>query len=58
MVFAQIRKNEMHKIPRGFKILSQETIDRWFVSLFNGISTFVGYLMPKPFPLKNSSGTI
>ena len=25
--------------------------------LFNGISTFVGYLMPKPFS-KNSSGTI
>ena len=29
-----------------------------FVSLFNGISTFVGYLMPKPFSKKNSSGTI
>ena len=28
------------------------------VYLFNGISTFVGYLMPKPFSLKNSSGTI
>ena len=28
------------------------------VSLFNGISTFVGYLMPKPFFEKNSSGTI
>ena len=28
-----------------------------FVSLFNGISTFVGYLMPKPL-YKNSSGTI
>ena len=28
------------------------------VSLFNGISTFVGYLMPKPFFKKNSSGTI
>ena len=27
------------------------------VSLFNGISTFVGYLMPKPFSKKNSSGT-
>ena len=27
------------------------------VSLFNGILTFVGYLMPKPFS-KNSSGTI
>ena len=32
----------------------------WFslVSLFHGISTFVGYLMPNPFSLKNSSGTI
>ena len=28
------------------------------VSLFNGISTFVGYLMPKSFSWKNSSGTI
>ena len=28
------------------------------VSLFNGISTFVGYLIPKPFSSKNSSGTI
>ena len=35
-------------------------VQRWFglVSLFNGISTFVGYLMPKPFSKKNSSGTI
>ena len=32
----------------------------WFglVSLFNGMSTFLGYLMPKPFSEKNSSGTI
>ena len=29
-----------------------------WVSLFYGISTFIGYLMPKPFSLKNSSGTI
>ena len=28
------------------------------VSLFNDISTFVGFLMPKPFSEKNSSGTI
>ena len=28
------------------------------VSLFNGISTFVGYLMPKPFSEKNSGGAI
>ena len=26
--------------------------------LFNGISIFVGYLMPKPFSKKNSSGII
>ena len=32
----------------------------WFdlVSLFNGISTIVGYLMPKLFSKKNSSYTI
>ena len=35
-----IIKNEGH---RG-------TLDKvWMVWLFNGISTFVGYLMPKPF---------
>ena len=28
------------------------------VSLFNGISSIVGYLMPKIFSKKNSSGTI
>ena len=28
------------------------------VSLFNGISTFKGYLMPKSSLYKNSSGTI
>ena len=28
------------------------------VSLLNGISTFVGYLMPKLFSSKDSSGTI
>ena len=28
------------------------------VWLFNGISTFVGYLMPKPPPEKNSSDAI
>ena len=30
----------------------------WFGFFFNGISTFVGYLMQKPFSKKNSSGTI
>ena len=29
----------------------------WF-GLFNGISNFLGYLMPKPFSKKNSRGTI
>ena len=28
------------------------------VSLFNGISTLVGYLRPKTFSYKNCSGTI
>ena len=28
------------------------------VSLFNGISTFVGYLISKPFLLKNNNDTI
>ena len=45
----------------GFKYFYQIKII-WFgfgsVSLFNGISTFVGYVMPKPFSEKNSSGTI
>ena len=30
----------------------------FFFFLFNGISTFVGYLMLKPFSKKNGSGTI
>ena len=34
--------------------------NRWFglVSLFNDISTFVSYLMPKPSLKKNSNDTI
>ena len=35
---------------------NKEMID--LVSLFNGISTLEGYLMPKPSLLKNSGGTI
>ena len=31
---------------------------RFGLFVFNGISTFVWYLMPKPFSKKNSSGTI
>ena len=39
--------------------LESATNTFWFglISLFNGISTFVGYLMPKPFSEKNRSGT-
>ena len=29
----------------------------FFLFLFNGISNFVNYLMPKPHLLKNSNGT-
>ena len=29
----------------------------YLIFLFNDISTFVGYLMPKPFMLKNSKDT-
>ena len=32
--------------------------DQWLVSLFNGISSFVSYLMPKLSFLKNSCGII
>ena len=32
-------------------------IKKYFI-FYNGISTFVGYLMPKTFSEKNSSGTI
>ena len=39
--------------------IAPERLNRFgLVSLFNGKSTFVGYLMPKPSFLKNSSGTI
>ena len=48
-VFTQIDINYSYLIRIIFKVS---------VSLFNGISTFVGYLMPKPFSEKNSSGTI
>ena len=33
-------------------------MEDWFGSLFNDISTFVGYLMPKPSLEKNISGAI
>ena len=37
---------------------SRRTVRFGSVSFLNGISTFLVYLMPKPFFLKNSSGTI
>ena len=45
-------------IVEGVQIL--DDTDCWFglASLFNGILTFVGYIMPKLFSYKNSSGTI
>ena len=44
-----------------YKNALQFTIEKsWcdLVSLFNGISTFMGYLMPNPFFWKNSYNTI
>ena len=38
--------------------IDMEILPLSLVSLFNAISTFVGYLMPKPFSSKNSRGTI
>ena len=42
------------------RIICEHILMVWFglVSLFNGISTFVGYLIPKLFSKKNSSATI
>ena len=45
------------------KTANQSIIQEYYflkalVSLFNGISTFVGYLMQKPFSQNNSSSTI
>ena len=37
---------------------SDQNVSSVSVSLFIGISTFVGYLMPKLFSLKNSSSSI
>ena len=45
--------------PNSLKPFENEIKENgWLVSLFNGISTFVVYLMPKLFSSKNSSGTI
>ena len=45
-------------IDKTGSTLRAVTVRFGLVSLFNGISTFVGYLMPKLFSEKNSSGTI
>ena len=50
-----------HHVNIRFGLLARIFIGLvWFgwVSLFNGISTFVGYLMPKPFSKKDRGGTI
>ena len=41
----------------GWKFENFDSIG-WLISMFNGISTLVSYLMPKPFSEKNSSCTI
>ena len=38
--------------------ISSKMLSGLFVCLFKAILTFVGYLMPKLFSKKNSSGTI
>ena len=55
--------NDAGRSPEGGPIkargLSASSLPLFgLVSLFNSISTFVGYLMLKPFSQKNSSGTI
>ena len=62
MVFLELKINQRYFFS---KILTAKPNPQylgfvWFrlVSLFNGISTFIGYLMPKPFSKKNSSGII
>ena len=44
--------------PTGVRVISYINKFRVLVSLFNGISTFVGYLMSNLSLEKNSSGTI
>ena len=57
-------KEKIHSNFEGYVLLMEQGllhsgIFRFgLVSLFNGISIFVGYLIPKPFSLKDSSGTI
>ena len=39
-------------------IVTYKVIDKGLVSLFDGISNFMGYLMPNPTMEKKNSGTI
>ena len=56
------KKKTKKKKDLFFQIMSNFKINyySWFslVSLFNGVSTFVGYLMPKQSFQKNISGTV
>ena len=51
MKFKSIEFDNLHTIGVLYQILYIVKTPQLFglVSLFNGISTFVGYLMPKPF---------
>ena len=51
-----MKKSINNVVKNKFRI--ERKMNKELVSLFNGISTFVGYLMPKPFSYKNRSGTI
>ena len=61
-LFTNIVKLEVVKnsenLSNVHSLVSDLQLFEGLVSLFNGISTFVGYLMPEPFSSKNSSGTI
>ena len=54
--FIQTFKNIF--VKSRIKNWSAASMSFFTLTLFNGTSTFVGYLMPKPFSKKNSSGTI
>ena len=51
-----LRNPDMTEVSR-IKIFV-EGINGWLVSLFNGISTFMSYLIPKTSLQKKSSGSI
>ena len=45
-------------LNRDVRMSASLNSDVRLVSLFNSISTFVGYLMPKPYFLKNSNDAV